>query len=131
MNEPVVPMEAVNYAAAYFLDNWTIKRQLTLNVGLRFDRYNMFIPAQSRQAGVFAEAASFPRIQFNIWNALVPRLHFAYDVAGGGKTVIKGGWGRFNEMRTAYNEPMAWNANVYIRTTYAWNDFNGNRQVPP
>jgi hypothetical protein len=131
MNNPTTPLEAVNYGGVYVQDNWSIGRRLTLNLGLRFDRYNMFIPAQSREAGTFAPAASFPRVQFNIWNALAPRLHFAYDVAGNGRTAVKGGWGRFNELRTAYNEPMSWDQNAFIRTTYTWHDLNGNRQYDP
>ena len=104
-NNPVVPLNAVNYGGAYAQDNWHVNQRLTLNLGVRYDRYNMFIPQQSRVAGTFAAAQTFPAVQFNIWNEVVPRVHAAYDVFGDAKTVIKGGWSRFGELREASCEP--------------------------
>ncbi len=130
-NTPVVPLNAVNYSGAYFRDNWSVNRRLTLNLGVRYDRYNMFLPEQSRQAGQFAPAATFPAIQFNIWNQVVPRLHFAYDVTGDAKTVIKGGWGRFGDLRDAYSEPVPFNPNVGITTTWRWHDLNADKKYEP
>ena len=34
-----------------------------------------------------------------MWNAFAPRANFSFDLFGDGKTVIKGGYGRFNQMR--------------------------------
>jgi len=130
-NTPVVPLNVVNYTGAYLRDNWAVNRRLTLNVGFRFDRYNMFLPQQSRQAGQFAPAATFPFVQFNTWNEVVPRLHFALDVSGQGRTVIRGGWGRFGDLRDAYSEPVPFNPNVGITTTWKWHDFNGDKLYQP
>jgi hypothetical protein len=130
-NTPVVPLNAVNYTGAFLRDNWAVNRRLTLNMGLRFDRYNMFLPVQSRQAGTFADAQTFPFVQFNIWNEIVPRLHFAYDITGSGKTVIRGGWGRFGDLRDAYSEPVPFNPNVGITTTWKWHDLNNDKLYQP
>jgi hypothetical protein len=129
-NIPVIPKNNVNYAGAYLKDSWRLSRQITLDIGVRFDHYNMFIPAQSREAGAFSPAASFAPIQFPIWNKVVPRLHMAYDVTGSAKTVIKGGWGRFNEIRQAYSEPIPFNPNAIITTTWKWHNptLNGSYQ---
>jgi hypothetical protein len=130
-NIPVVPLNSVNYGGVYLKDSWSVSRQVTLDVGVRFDHYNMFIPAQTRAAGPFAPAATFAPIQFPIWNMVVPRLHIAYDVTGDAKTVIKGGWGRFNEIRQAYSEPEPFNPNAIIATTYKWHDLNGDGVYQP
>jgi hypothetical protein len=91
----------------------------------------MFILVQSRTAGSFAAAQTFPAVQFAIWNDVVPRLHFAYDVTGSGKTVIRGGWGRFGDLRDAYNEPVPFNPNVGITTTWKWHDLNNDKLYEP
>ncbi len=130
-NIPVVPLNSVNYGGAYLKDSWSVNRRLTLDIGVRFDHYNMFIPEQTRDAGPFAPAATFAAIQFPIWNKVVPRLHAAYDVTGDGKTVVKGGWGRFNEIRQAYSEPEPFNPNAIITTTYRWHDLNGDGRYEP
>jgi hypothetical protein len=95
---------------------------------VRFDRYNMFIPEQTRVAGQFAAAGSFDRIQFPIWNKFVPRVHVAYDLTGDARTVLKGGWGRFNEIRQTYTEPIPFNPNAIISTTYRWQDLNNDKK---
>jgi outer membrane receptor protein involved in Fe transport len=57
-------------------DQWRLTDRLTLNLGLRYD-YQDQTP--------------------NTKDALAPRLGFAYDVGGAGRTVIRGGVGRFYE----------------------------------
>jgi TonB dependent receptor-like, beta-barrel len=126
-NIPVIPLNEVNYTGAFLQDSWSVTNKLTLNVGVRFDRYNMFLPEQSRDAGPFAPATTFPRVGFNVWNEVVPRLHLAYDLSGDGKTVLKGGWGRFGEMRQVY-EAVPYNSNASQQTTWIWHDLNGNRR---
>ncbi len=57
---------------------------------------------------------------------MAPRLHAAYDIAGDGKTVLKGGWGRYDHMRQI--EPDAWRLaeNNQAYGIYLWHDLNGN-----
>jgi hypothetical protein len=63
---------------AYFFvqDKWQVNDKLTLNLGLRFDTQG---------------------IVNSKGNDFAPRTGFAYDVKGDGRTVVRGGFGRFTE----------------------------------
>jgi hypothetical protein len=78
----------------YGSDSWKLTKKFTLNYGLAY-RYdtNLWNHDQSRPeivAGVFGKGtAPSPRDTNNI----APRLGFAWDLAGNGKTVVRGGAG--------------------------------------
>lgn len=40
--------------------------------------------------------------------------------------MLKGGWGRFNEIRQTYSEPIPFNPNAITTTTYRWHDLNSD-----
>jgi len=71
-------------------------------------------------------ATCFDKAQFNIWNSVVPRVHAAYDLIGNGRTVIKGGWGRFAHMRMLDPEVTNVDPNLAGVARYRWRDLNGN-----
>jgi hypothetical protein len=134
-NDPTTPFDLVHYTSLYAQDAWTPTPKLTLNLGLRYARDNGFIPNQCREAApgpaaAFAPAACFNQIQFNVWNPITPRLHAAYDISGDGKTVVKGGWGRFAHMRTT-DELQLSNPNGATQTTFVWHDTNQDRLYEP
>jgi hypothetical protein len=130
-NFPVKPVSKSRYAGMYFMDNWVIARRLTLNAGTRFAHDNGFIPEQCREAGVFAPAECYAAVQFPIWNSFAPRLHASLDVFGKGRTVIKGGWGRFDHRRLIDPEVLGANRNVQTSTTWTWHDANANKLWDP
>ena len=61
------------------------------------------------------------------FNSLAPRVHAAFDLMGDGKTVIKGGYGRFNQLRELSPDLTNINRNVIATTTWDWHDNNGNK----
>ncbi len=99
--------------ALFAQDDWTVSPRLTLNLGLRWDPYLPFIDETDRfsqvrlgqQSTVFPSAPEgvvFPGdpgvrrsiIERKLSN-LGPRLGFAYDPVGTGRTSVRGGYGVF------------------------------------
>ncbi len=135
-NSPVAPLEKQRDYAAYVQDSWTIQRRLTLNLGLRYNYENAFIPASCRAAAtppadVLFPAACFDKIQFKLLHQVSPRLRAALDVTGDGRTVIKGGWGRYYYRRVIEGDVSFADPNNFVTATYRWLDPNGNRDYDP
>jgi hypothetical protein len=130
-NRPTTPRNLSTYLGFYAQDAWTLARRITLDLGLRYERDNAYVPAQCREAGDFAAAGCIDKVQLPIWNALAPRVHIAYDVSGDGKTAIKGGYGRFDQQREIGAEVLGFNPSNFSPTTWRWRDLNGNRDYDP
>jgi TonB dependent receptor len=118
----------MNYLASFLQDSWTIGKRVTLNLGIRYAHDNGFLPAQCRVAASAPFQDLYPaqcwdQFQSKIWNPVTPRIHVAYDLSGDGKTLIKGGWGRFATMRTQDELNIA-NDNADLNTVFRWNDLN-------
>jgi hypothetical protein len=95
LNTPRNSVEHFNETAAFLQDAITMGR-LTLNVGLRYDRFLTFLPPQHAGAGAFVGARDFPRSKnLAVWNDLSPRISMAFDPGGKGRSVIRGSFSRF------------------------------------
>jgi len=129
-NNPSQADNIEHYASAYVSDHWTPARRVTLNLGLRYARDNAFVPAQCSDAGVFSIATCIDKRQFNVWNSISPRLYMAIDLAGNGKSVLKGGWGRFDHKYVLGEVGLA-NPLSRVTTTYRWHDLNGDKLYQP
>jgi hypothetical protein len=109
----------------YAQDQWTI-RQLTLNLGLRYNDTATSIPAYTLAAGPFVPERTIQAVD-NVphWRNLNPRVGVAYDLFGTGRTAVKASLGRYNPaLRSTTTAPAA--ANVTPSTNLTWNDANGN-----
>lgn len=129
-NTPVEPTGRLLYIAPYIADTWSVGKKLTLNLGVRFAYDDGMVPAACREAApapadVANPAQCFPDIQFPIYKSLAPRLRLAYDLTGSGKTLIKGGWGRYMKGRW-FEEINTANRNVINTTVYTWHDLNSD-----
>jgi len=131
-NYPAYPENDVLYTSLYVNDTWTIAKRLTLDLGARQERDNPVVPAQCRPAGAwsFAPAACIPKTPFKIFDSVAPRMYFSYDLIGNGKTVLKGGWGRFDHQRLV-DELNVVNPFQAVTNTYRWHDLNGNKLYDP
>jgi hypothetical protein len=134
-NHPIRSWSASNYTSVYATDSWTMGRRFTLSLGARFAHDDGFVPASCRETAiapgdVIFPAECFPKGQTAIYNSLSPRLYAVYDLSGDGKTVLKGGWGRFPRMRQM-DDVSELDRNFRITATYRWRDLNGNGNYDP
>ena len=130
-NYPIHPDVDLVYTAGYVADSWTIGRNLTLNLGVRYGHDDAFENPTCRQradgdSGVLFPAECFPELRLPVYKGLAPRLRAAYDLSGDGRTVIKGGWGRYLAMRVSDQVGVA-AKQVGASMTFRWRDLNGNR----
>ncbi len=82
----------------YVQDSWRLGR-VTLNPGLRYERFVMSIPAQGAPAGTWVPARDFAAQNGIVnWNTVSPRLGFSWDMFGNGETALKGGVSRYDRL---------------------------------
>ena len=85
-------------AGIYVQDSWRFNR-VTINPGLRYERFVMSIPAQSAPAGTWVPARDFAAQNGIVnWNTVSPRLGFSVDLFGDGRTALKGGVSRYDRL---------------------------------
>jgi hypothetical protein len=103
----------MHFLATFIQDTYRVNRQLTLNLGLRWDPFFPYTDVNNRLAcyrpgeksQVFANApvgvvypgdAACPKGGYDAsWAELGPRVGLAYDPAGDGKSSIRAGYGMF------------------------------------
>lgn len=111
----------------YAQDQWTVKR-LTLNYGVRFDYYDVHIPAISLAAGRFVPARDLPRVdKAPQWKDWSPRLGASYDLFGSGRTALKFSVGRYLELTSGTFSANVAPVNTSVNSANrSWTDGNGN-----
>ena len=87
-------------SSAFLQDNVSATDNLTLNLGLRYDRTNGYDRIGGRGGSRTDVSAPWaPQgsgLQTKYYN-LAPRVGFTWDLVGDGRTVVHGSWGRYFE----------------------------------
>jgi hypothetical protein len=112
--------------SSYATDSWRIRNRLTLNLGIRFERWRVFLPEQTH------EAQPFPAVDSVVaWNVAAPRLGASLDLAGDGRTVLKVNYGRYTlspGLDTGFNASP--NTNPWWER-HEWTDSNQSGEWEP
>ena len=114
----------------YVQQQWTMGRA-TFDGGLRYDYFRGFIPAMTLPGGRFLpQGATFPAVDNALnYKDLSPRLGFAMDLFGTGKTAVKASLGRYVNIISNQDTNFRNQAPVLqmvTNTARNWNDANGN-----
>ncbi len=117
-------------------DTVSLRKNLTLNIGLRFDSTHMHTDETSAPGNMWTDyytqrtgepVATHAPAKKNVvaWNTIYPRIGFTYDLFNDGSTVFKLNFARYSYQ---VNYDPAW---LVIETgtwevDYSWNDRNGD-----
>ena len=81
--------QSAHFAAGFLQDKWRFSNRATLSLGLRYDLEVQ--PIQEIDNPAFSDPSKYPVDR----NNLAPRLGMTYDLGRDGKSVVRGGYGRF------------------------------------
>jgi len=137
-----------NLLGIFVQDNFRVNRRLSLNLGLRWDPYFPYTDTQDhiagfrpgRQSQVFVNAprgvlypgdAGFPKGGYDTaWLNFGPRIGFAYDLFGDGKSSLRGGYGIFYDHPNTISTNSAANQGPF-GTILSFNGNNANSFSEP
>lgn len=91
----------------YFQDDIRLRPTLTLNLGVRYEMSTEPIEANNKLSNLPSPTAAAPHLGGPIFNNptlrnFEPRVGFAWDVFGTGKTALRGGFGMFDVLPLLY-----------------------------
>jgi hypothetical protein len=127
----------IDVGSAYLQDSWVIRNKLTLNLGIRYDRFVPHREQSQAGGGTWANtslAQTYPILQSHpvaevdpqwVWNSFAPRLAGSYAITP--QTVFRGSYSRYYHYVNTGMIPGA-DENVVTSLIVQWNDLNGDRR---
>ncbi|WP_420236369.1 carboxypeptidase-like regulatory domain-containing protein [Telmatobacter bradus] len=132
---------AYRTTSVYGMDNWKFNRRLTLNYGIRFDHVGrwydrqgvgmaVWMPSQfttdvAENEGAGSMIVEYPGVR---WHGIdpgipnsgapthllitSPRFGFSYNAEGDGRTVVRGGWGKYVWNDEPLSNPLSTSQNM-------------------
>jgi len=127
--------------SVYLQDTFTLKKHLTINLGLRFDSTHMHTNETSAPGNQWTEyytqltgepVALHAPARKNVvsWNTLSPRIGFTFDLFNDGKNIFKGHFARYSH-QVNYDPAYRVIETGYWEVDYRWYDDNGDAQAQP
>ncbi|WP_348267100.1 TonB-dependent receptor [Edaphobacter paludis] len=129
-----------NWETGYFAqDDWKVTPRLTLNLGLRYDLFTFPYEVNNNQSDfdlatqtlqvAGANGISRSIVHTNFKN-FAPRVGFAYDLTGEGKTVLRGGYGIYYFLdRGGVGKQLSSNPDFAGSTSYSDVPTNGGYRI--
>jgi hypothetical protein len=113
----------------FIQDAWTINNRLTINAGIRTER---------ERVPTYTIGDDIPEfgLEFEFADKLAPRVGFAYDFTGDGRTKVFGSWGVFYDIfklelpRGSFGGDK-WLESYYSLDTFDWTALDTGANCPP
>jgi hypothetical protein len=123
-NTPVTSKNIANVIGLFVQDSWSVNR-LTLNIGVRYDKYDGKLPDQSAPASRFAPARTIAEQDVINQDIFVWRAGAAYDLTGNGSTALKASYSRYG-LQTGIDRVTNVNPLTAGSRTCPWTDPTGD-----
>ncbi len=125
-NLPRVQRNGINRYAGFVQDQWTIGDRLTLNLGVRWENTEGWLPETSIGGGRWFPLTTFPETRDVVnWNVFAPRLGMVYALGEEKRTSLKAYYGRhYRPLLNTHMGPLSPSSGG--SATYTWNDLNGD-----
>jgi outer membrane receptor protein involved in Fe transport len=81
----------------YLRDSWSIRPNLTLNAGVRWEKQTLFASDEVQGEVSNVTGQPIPDVAFDLSNMIAPRVGVVYDWTEEGRSKVYGHWGRFYE----------------------------------
>ncbi len=120
--------------ALFAQDTWKVTRNLTVNYGLRWEAQHFpdpVIPPSQTAYGVNLSDPKFPSTGKlpNQNKMFQPRIGFAWDIKGNGKSALRASWGIFNARQNMLTQVGAITTNGVQQQSFAAGSFFGTPPV--
>jgi hypothetical protein len=110
-NAPLTPTQPFGYRqsifAGYVQDDVHLRSNLTVNLGLRYEMATVLTEAHGKEATLHSLTQAAPIVGVPYYSNptlrnFEPRVGFAWDTFGNGKTSVRGGFGLYDVLPLAY-----------------------------